>query len=376
MVRELTLAVEGRCLGRARPTGVDRYATAVLEHLAEEQPSWSQIAVVPRGPDRAPPPHMQVRHSALTEVQTWRATRYAITPPLDLVSGTRADVWLFPDFVRAPLAMKRPSVSVVYDLSFVRHPELADARNGEYLRTQVPRTLRSSTSIVAVSDHCRREIHDVYRVPLEAVTVVPPGVDLARFRPEARQDVAGLRQRLGLPATYVLHVGTLEPRKNVERLIAAHRMLSRPLREQFPLVLAGKLGWRSEGVEVALAVPDPFVQHLEYVSDDDLLPLHAGASLFALVSLYEGFGVPLLEAMASQVACLTSRTSSMPEVVGDAGMLIDPTSTADIAAALRALLEDEDRRRTMAELGRLRAQRYTWSTAARRLADVITAARG
>ncbi|MGC8795103.1 MAG: glycosyltransferase family 4 protein, partial [Bryobacteraceae bacterium] len=193
--------------------------------------------------------------------------------------------------------------------------------------------------------------------------VVWPGVAEAFFR--ARPEQAGpLRERYNLRRPYALFVGTIEPRKNVTRLLEAWQGLPAELRQRYELVIAGPEGWNEAEAVRRLRSGLPGVRYLGYVPEADLPALTAGATAFVYPSLYEGFGLPLAQAMAAGVPVLTSAVSSLPEIAGDAALLADPMSVAEIRAGLERLLESESLRSRLAAAARQRAEAFRWERAA------------
>ena len=230
------------------------------------------------------------------------------------------------------------------------------------MQRALPDALRRADFLITDAESVRLEVIRHFDWPAERIAAVALGVDPV-FRPRLGADVRPLLRRYGLPENgYTLYVGTIEPRKNLERLLAAYEALPAALRQRWPLVLAGSRGWRSDGIHdrICKGVAAGWVQYLDFVVQDDLPFLYAGARLFAYPSLYEGFGLPPLEAMASGVPVVTSNLSSMPEVVGDAALLVEPQDVPALSAALRRALEDDNWRVSAVDLGLVRAAALTW----------------
>jgi alpha-1,3-rhamnosyl/mannosyltransferase len=204
------------------------------------------------------------------------------------------------------------------------------------------------------------------------VTAVPLGVG-AEFRPHTAAELRPLMTKLKLDvAGYSLCVATIEPRKNVDRLLSAYEALPPALRRRFPLVLAGAAGWRSAETHARIvrAQSEDWLRYLGFVSQDELPRLYAGARLFVYPSLYEGFGLPVLEAMASGTPVITSNVSSLPEVVGGAARLVEPQDVDSIRAALEDVLQDDDWRGAASAAGLVRAASFTWSECVDRTVSV------
>lgn len=261
-----------------------------------------------------------------------------------------------------PLLTSCPGVVTIYDLSFLLFPEGFNPWKRLYLRYMTPYTARRSRRVIALSQSTKNDLSRLFGIPEEKVEVIPCGVD-PRFRPLNGNLVSRFRQRRRLPERMILFVGTIERRKNVNLLLEAYAQIKKDI--PHALVLAGARGWGAEGViaqaeEVGLAD----VIFAGYVEQEELPLWYNAADLLAYPSLYEGFGLPPLEAMASGTPVLTSNISSLPEVVGDAGILVDPQNADEIARAMLKVLRDEGLREEMRERGLERAKRFTWQGAA------------
>jgi glycosyltransferase involved in cell wall biosynthesis len=258
-----------------------------------------------------------------------------------------------------------PTVLTVHDLIFRHLPQHHKRLNRWYLNLTMPLYCRRATAIIAISEATRRDLAAAYAVPPEKVTVIAEAAD-PRFCPQSAQDVAAVRARYGLPRRYLLFVGTIEPRKNLARLLRTFETLhAEGLTDA--LVIIGKRGWLYE----------PFFAELErspardavifpgYVPDKDLPAAYAGSQAAVLPSLYEGFGLPVLEAMASGVPVVCSNTSSLPEIAGDAALLADPLSVESLTDALRRVVTDHALAADMIERGLRRATGFSWERTAR-----------
>jgi glycosyltransferase involved in cell wall biosynthesis len=261
------------------------------------------------------------------------------------------------------------TVLTIHDLTTVVHPEWHVEENRRRHAAKGRFAATRAHHIIADSEATRTDVVRHLGVPPERVTVVHLGYD-ERFRPLDAASVAGVLWRYGLRAGgYILSLGTLEPRKNYERLIEAYaRLAAEHLgAEAPPLVIAGGNGWQYEPIRAAPARcgVERSVRFLGRVPDEDLPALVAGAALFVYPSLYEGFGLPPLEALAAGVPVVTSNSSSLPEVVGDAALLCDPLDPADIARHMAAPLSDDRLAARLRDSGPLRAARFSWRRTAR-----------
>jgi glycosyltransferase involved in cell wall biosynthesis len=274
----------------------------------------------------------------------------------------------------APLLSPCPIVITVLDLSFLLYPDAFNAFKRSYLRLMTRLSVRQARQVIAISESTRRDVIARLGVPAERVRTVYCGVD-PRFKPLPAAEVAAFRRRKDLPERFVLFLGTIEPRKNVSRLVDAFAQLLAADPEttsDLYLVVAGDKGWFSEPVFAqveGLGLEDR-VFFPGYVSEDEKVLWYNAATCFCYPSLYEGFGLPPLEAMACGVPVITSNVSSLPEVVGDAGLTVPPGDTAVLCEALRRLIVNPALRAELAQRGRVRARRFSWAQAARQTVGV------
>jgi glycosyltransferase involved in cell wall biosynthesis len=288
----------------------------------------------------------------------------------------RGDVDLFWSPLQTlPLAGRVPAVVTVHDLTALLYPETHTARVRWSQLPFLERSLDRARAVIVVSAATAADLRRHFPSSAAKVRVVYPGVDPA-FAPAAPDEVRRIREELGLPGGYLLSVATLEPRKNLARLLDAWEALRREEPAATPpLVLAGGKGWHSAALERRIADLAPLgLTHLGRVDDARLIRLFQGARIFVYPSLYEGFGLPPLEAMACGVPVVTSDAASLPEVVGDAGVTVDPRDAEALAGALQALLAAPERAADLARRGRERAARFTWERAAAEMDEVFAAA--
>lgn len=257
-----------------------------------------------------------------------------------------------------------PTVLTVHDLIFRHLPEHHKRLNRWYLNWALPLYCRRATRIIAVSECTRQDLVAAYGLSSEKIDVVHEAAD-PRFRPQSRERIDAVRDAYGLPQRYVLFVGTIEPRKNLARLLRAFEVV-RAEGLTDGLVLVGNRGWLYEGFfkELEQSPARRAVMLPGYVPDEDLPAVYAGAQVLAFPSLYEGFGLPLLEAMACGTPVACSGTSSLPEVGGEAARYFDPASEASITETLRRLLGDDSSLRELEERGLARAARFSWERVA------------
>jgi glycosyltransferase involved in cell wall biosynthesis len=250
----------------------------------------------------------------------------------------------------------------------MRYPETHPADRIRWLERSMPSALSHAAAILVDSDYVREEVLASFAVEPERVHTAHLGVSSA-FRPRGAEETrAALGARNLVHGQYVLAVGTIEPRKNLEHVLAAYVLLPEAVRQRYPLVIAGAKGWRATNLERDLRalVARGGVRFLGYVPDDDLPMIYAGARAFVFASVYEGFGLPPLEAMASGVPVLVADRAALPEVTAEAALKLNPDRPDDTALKLAALLDDEVMHADFAQRGLRRAAVFTWDACARR----------
>jgi glycosyltransferase involved in cell wall biosynthesis len=295
--------------------------------------------------------------------------RYVDTARRETLTGKPDYVYHGPNFYLPPT--DGPSVVTVHDLSVLKMPEFHPPERVDYMTKEIGLALERASVIITVSDFVRQEIAEYFSWPLERIITTHLGGS-ADFYPRGDEVTAPVLERLVLsPGSYVLYAGTMEPRKNLERLLGAYEALPRTLRARFPLVLAGYKGWNNTAImaRVRRAQNEGWARYLGYVREEDLPHLFAGARLFTFPSIYEGFGLPVLEAMASGVPVVCSNAASLPEVAGDAALMVHPEDVAGLTRALEQGLTDEAWRRNAIRAGRIQAARFSWRRCAEQTAD-------
>lgn len=251
-----------------------------------------------------------------------------------------------------------PTVITLYDLSFIRHPGWHPKDRVKYFEQYCLKKLSQVDAVLTISEFSKSEIVQLLGIDPKKIYVTYPGVD-RQFKPEGKR-------MYGFPKEYILFVGNLEPRKNLPTLLNAYRALPKELRERYPLVISGALGWHTHEFTKALQLfkgrEKPILTG--YISQPHLPDLYRGASLFVYPSFYEGFGLPVLEAMASGVPVIGSQETSIPEVIGEAGVLVNPYNMDDLKEAMIQLLKDEKTKMEMAKKGIIRAKQFSWEKCA------------
>lgn len=254
------------------------------------------------------------------------------------------------------------SVSTIHDMSCFRYPEYHPRERVEHMRRIFPHILKSADLFITDSEFSKSELVTLCRVDPDRVVTTYLGKD-ERFQPRSADLCDRVLAQLGLHyGGYTLTVGTVEPRKNLECLLDAYAHLPRDLRMQYPLVIAGGYGWKSEAIhrKIAQYASEGWVTYLSYVPEDMLPMLYSGAVTFAYITHYEGFGLPILEAMASGVPVIASDAASIPEVGGAAIDYVQPDDRDSVSTALSRLLQDEQHREDLRHRGLLQAAKFSW----------------
>jgi glycosyltransferase involved in cell wall biosynthesis len=265
-----------------------------------------------------------------------------------------------------PFTYRGPAVATVHDLGYLFFPQAHTRTQKAYLQWSTRHNAQRSRRVLADSEATRQDLTTHLGTPSQKIDVVYPGID-PELQPVHDEEVlSAVQAKYGIAAPYFLYLGTLQPRKNVGRLVEA--FANAPAAGNQQLVLAGKPGWLSQPImEQIAALPAPVAQRVRvtgYVAEEDKAALLSGATALLFPSLYEGFGFPVLEAQACETPVLTSNSSSLPEVAGEAALLVDPERMDEIRAGIERLAQDEALRRRLVEAGRSNVRRFNWQKAA------------
>ena len=341
--------------------GVKNYVHYWLGSLEEAAARGrDRVVTYPRNIRRAPiPDHEKSSVRAawkLRLVQFYNIRRN----PLIGLSVFGADVFHASQHV-ANLPMGMKITATIFDMSCWICPEYHTAKNVAATRRYGEKILKACDGLIAISAHARRDAMEILKIPAERIRAIHPGVAEPFFAATA-EDARRVGAKYELHGPYLLFVGCIEPRKNVPNLIRAYRRLPESVRRDAELVVAGPFGWAGEEVRGMLGGGG--VRYLGYVPEGDLPGLYGGAAALAYPSYYEGFGLPAAQAMAAGVPVIASNRSCLPEVVGDAGLLVDPASVEELSEAMERVLTRPELARELAAAGRARAARFHWARCA------------
>ncbi len=367
-----------------RGAGINGYIYQLLRRL----PDTSNIAPPLRyraflhDPTFEAPAGLRVVRSRWDTRSPWRRIAWEQTALARVARHARQLDLLHGLAFAAPLTARCPTVITVHDLSFLRFPDAFRHLNRVYLTWMTRRATRRAARVIAVSESTRRDVIALCGVPPERVVTIPNGVDEA-FCPAAPPEVAAFRRRQGLPERFILYLGTLEPRKNLETLITAYARWRTNLdADAPPLVIAGGKGWFFQTIftRVAELGLTDAVHFPGFVPAADLPWWYRAAELFVYPSRFEGFGLPVLEAMACGTPVITTTASSLPEVAGDAALLVAPDDTDALTAAFQQMLAEPALRAHYREAGLRRAALFSWprtaAATARVYREILAAAPG
>ncbi len=361
----ITLGVDGRLANAVQRSGAGRFCWEALYALGALPDAGLRLRVYL---DKAPLPDFAPPRASIITLPPGRfwthrilARELRVNPP---------DVFFSP-VTQLPLGCPCPSLVSVLDLAARTHPAYFPWRKRLAMRVQMGHAIRRAGKLLAISDATASDLSRYYAVSSERVSVAHLGCSERFFGAQPVLSASGTILD-SLPERYILYLGQMQPRKNLPRLIEAYAHVSQA-HPDLPhhLVLAGGMGWQQESIYRAVAtspVADR-IHYLDYIPDELLPSLVAGADVLALVSLWEGFGLPALEAMAAGTAVLASNVSSLPEVVGDVGVLVDPMNANAIADGLVRLLKDPAYRFICEQQGLARARRFRWANTARAIAE-------
>ncbi len=367
----MILAIDGYEANAANRVGVGRYSLELLTHMHARIGNGASplSAVRVYLPDR-PASHMPKsadywKYSVRSPKTLWTFWAFPMAlrrdrPPADVVFSP---THYLPRFVAVPKVM------AIMDVSYLKYPELFRPQDLHKLVHWTAYSVRHAAAIITISEFSKNAIIEAYNVPDSRITVAYPALSDSVGE---KRNMLKTASHPKVPKRYILSVGTLQPRKNFSRLIEAFSRLSD---HEIALVIVGKKGWMYEDI---LSAPARFgvsdrVHFLDFVADSDLPSLYRNAQLFALPSLYEGFGLPVLEAMVHGVPVVVSNTSSLPEIAGKAGMYVDPSDTASIVEGMSQAIREKgtDEEKSRIALGKKLAKRFTWDRSAEVVLDVL-----
>ena len=384
----MRICIDARCLMEGRRTGVEEYTLGFLTNLFEVDKkneyvlflnSWKaplfDFSIFSRF-NKVKIKRLRIPNKLLNFL-FW----YLDWPKIDnLVGG--ADIVFFPNIIFGSVSKKTKLIATIHDLSFERHSEyFSRKRRWWHIFINAKKICRRANKIIAVSDSTRWDIEELYGIPREKIIVIPSAVS-SDFRVIDRNDarLVKTKEKYYLPYKFILFLGTIEPRKNIIGAVKAYEAFreyaqtnSREDLLKYMLVIAGESGWMNEKIywEIEKSLHNKKIHLVNFVESEDKPYLYNLASLFVYPSFFEGFGFPPLEAMKCGVPVITSNNSSLPEIVGNAGVLIDPEKPDEIYRAMREILTDKELRDILIKKGLKRAAEFNWEKTAECMLDIF-----
>lgn len=299
-----------------------------------------------------------------------KLSKQRLLPPIDKLHTGNPDVVVNFDYMRLPVSPNVRTITVIHDLAFVHYPEFIESKNLARLKKFVPLALEKSDRIVAVSKFTKSDIVNMFGLMEDKIDVVPNAVDRTTFRP-FRDD--SIFSKYSLPSKYLLYVGNIEPRKNISRIIEAYSILPRSFADEYGLVIAGGKGWNDLGIvnSYKKSRHKDKIHFPGYIDSSDLPALYSHSELFLFPSLFEGFGLPILEAMACGAPVITGKNSSLPEVAGSAAYIVDEKNISSISKAIEDITSKIELKNRLISLGKERVKMFNWEISAGKMINSI-----
>lgn len=288
-----------------------------------------------------------------------KAQSLGFAPAFDVLVP-KVDLTIFPNFATWPTIKSRHSATVIHDLTYIYHPEVVESKNLAHLKRVVPRSIKKADFIITVSESVKAELVKEFNLNPENCIVTPIPPDQSFFEVSSKERIEEVKSKYAINKEYIYFIGNLEPRKNLKTLIEAYQLLPQETKDTYTLVLAGGKGWKTESTQVAIdnaikAGAD--IKHIGFIDQEDSPTLYQGASLFVMPSLYEGFGMPILEAMASGTRVVASNIPVLKEVGSTYATYTDPTPESFKDAILETLNSNPISREKLQE----NVHRYSWA---------------
>lgn len=376
--RPLTIAFDASPLITKR-TGVAYYTQNLIENLAARYPDVNFIGfyynLLGRHNSEQLPMAANISYREINFIPNkvvFQMQRFGVYPPLELFLKEPVDFVLFSNFWGYPSLRRTPSAPVVHDLTYLDLPEYVTTKNRKDLAKLIPKQIQRSEFVVTVSDFSKQRLVDTYGLEPDSILVthIPPSPPKIM----SKEQTAINLKKLKLDKPFILFLGTVEPRKNVDNLIDAYALMPEKLRKEYSLVITGREGWYAEGIikHIKQAQRGGLdIKHIGYVSDEAKAALYQSASLFVTASRYEGFGMPVLEAMSYGAPCAISDIPVFKEVAQDAALYFDPEKPEDISKILAKGLTDKKVRSQLADKSAKLLATYSWGKVASKLMNKI-----
>lgn len=384
-MKQKTIFIDGLGLVEGHFSGVGQYILGIIRGIDEiiddlkyaGQPAPRVRVVIPRGTSakfkKFGFKHVGYKSLPFSFRLTAALWHRGWLPPIDIFCGR--GTYIFPRFVSMPLLFSKNAGLVIFDLSFELHREFSDEGNAIFLSKGVARSIGKTKTIITISDNAKQEIVDFYKLPASRVVVATPAVDPKVFYRRGEAEIKKAKQKYGIKGDYILALSNLEPRKNLDGLVDAYCNLPEKYRKKYKLLLVGVSGWKTDELfqKIVARVKDGYqiVRPSKYVSDQDKPAIISGAAMLVYPSHYEGFGMPPLEALSCGVPVIAADNSSLPQVIGKAGIMLPSTDLGRLQKEMTSNLDNlASVTKTVSKTGPLQADKFSWKKSAQVFLDV------
>lgn len=376
--RPLTIAFDASPL-ITRRTGVAYYNQHLIENLAAKYPDVKFIGfyynLLGRHDTKDLPSGANISYRQIKFIPNkvvFQMQRLGVYPPLEMLLKDHVDFVLFGNFWGYPSLKKTPSAPVVHDLTYIDLPEYVTTKNRQDLAKLIPKQINRSAFVVTVSEFSKQRLVDTYGIKPDSIIVthIPPSPPKIM----SNEQSAEILKKFKLDKPFILFLGTVEPRKNIDNLIDAYALLPEKLRKEYSLVIAGREGWYADEIVEHLKIARRAgldIRHIGYVTDEAKAALYQTTAMFVTASRYEGFGMPVLEAMSYGAPCAVSDIPVFKEVAEDAALYFDPDNPKDISKILELGLTDKKLRASLIKKGAKLLGKYNWGKVASKLMNKI-----
>jgi glycosyltransferase involved in cell wall biosynthesis len=374
----MKVAIEASAIVRRGKTGISYYLVNLFDALfaLDDTHTYYLVYITMLGrSDEAPSykyAHVKKRRIPYLPNRGYsKLHKMLLAPPFDLLASLKADVFIYPNYVSWRTFFKSKIILFVHDTAFLDTPQYLPYKSWLNLTKRVPKSIKRADRVMTISNHSKQRLIKHFGLTSSQVAVASPAVDGQFYTPRPTSEIEAAKRHYGIGKKYIYFIGTLEPRKNILGMVKAYQQLPANLRSQYQLVLGGDRGWIGEAEDQAIAQDSEGIIITGYIKHQDSPALLSGAEIFLFPSFYEGWGMPILEAMACGTPVITARNSSLPEAAGQAALFCDEHNPADIAAKITSLLESPQQRAQLIKKGELQAKKFSWETSAKELLAVI-----
>ena len=375
----MKIAIESSTLIAAKRTGVEHFTHRLLASLFELDTSSKYqlvyMSFVGRQQPSIFPNISNLSHKRISWLPGKAYNlllRARLAPPIDLIANTKPDIFLFPNFIKWPTIHSRKTIVTVHDMSFIESPDTIVPRHRWFLKTFVPKSIAKSDHVITISDSSKSQIIKHYGTDPNKICVITPAIDHSFFKPASTSSVDKIKKKYHIRDKYLLYFGTIEPRKNIAGIIKAYQALPANIRNSHQLVLGGGSGWLDKEINDLAGQLEPGeLVKTGYLPDSDTPALYTGATVFLYPSLYEGWGMQILEAMACGTPVITADNSSLPEAGGNAAVYIKAQDTGALTREIINIVTNPSVAREMQQAGLEHADRFTWQNSARKLKELL-----